>query len=110
MHEYRTRQGSHASEEGEMMWQGEFYEFWKRPKMGYLSQQEAEALWEQYEGDANLPKDNRGPRGFLRASEEKVLQRSERLGKDPKAAALDLRMQMLTDGETLSSRPLRNKT
>ena len=107
---YKSETGLRTSEEGEMMWEGEFYEFAKSAKMGFLSKQEAEAMWSQWEADKDHPRDKDGPRNYLRLyvkvrdvvskyqdiSKKKEVEREERLGKNPSAATLESRMKLLT--------------
>ena len=51
-----------------MMWEGEFLEFAKTAKAGFLSRQEAEGLWKEYETAENVSRDMKGPRGYLRCA------------------------------------------
>ena len=113
--EFRSRNGLQSLEEGEMMWEGEFYEFCKTPKMGFLTRQESEALWQQYDMDPAVARDCKGPRGYKRlwiktrdclnrfaeTSQDKAVQRLERLGKEPKAQVLEQRLQLLTDNNAV---------
>ena len=107
--EYRSRVGQYVAEEGEFMWEGEFYEFAKTAKMGFRTRAESEKMWQEFLDDASLPKDFAGPRGYRRVwiktrdvlhryadtSQDKLLRKEERLGKNPKQAVVDSRMQMM---------------
>ena len=49
-----------------MMWEGEYMEFAKTAKAGYLSKQESEHNWSTWLADMAVVRDNDGPRGYLR--------------------------------------------
>eukprot|EP00971_Amphidinium_carterae_P195285 3875094-Amphidinium_carterae.1 len=119
--EYKARVGSRAQEEGEMMWEGEYYEFARSIKMGSLSRSEAEQNWISFLEDPSIPKDWKGPRGYQRVwikvrdtlskfsetSEDKSLRREEKLGKAPKEQTLDVRRKlMFSAGPQIPSNPL----
>eukprot|EP00971_Amphidinium_carterae_P331370 6464881-Amphidinium_carterae.2 len=109
MTEMRSSHGVYAAAEGEMMWEGEYLEYAKSAKMGFRSRSEAEGLWSSYVEDPSVPRDQKGPRGVMRlwiktrdvinryasTSEDRVLQKAERLGKNPKEATLQARQKMV---------------
>ena len=64
--EFASKTGQRKEEIGEMMWEAEWYEFAKTAKAGYLSKVEAEAGWQAWMDDAEHPKDENGPRGYIR--------------------------------------------
>eukprot|EP00971_Amphidinium_carterae_P195286 3875095-Amphidinium_carterae.1 len=102
--EYKARVGSRAQEEGEMMWEGEYYEFARSIKMGSLSRAESEQNWKSYLEDPSIPKDWKGPGGYQRVwtkvrdtlskfsetSEDKSLRIEEKLGNALKEQTLDI--------------------
>ena len=93
-----------------MMWQGEWLEEARKTKYGNLTREEAEALWEKWLKDDKVPRDDKGPRGFIRLwvktrdqisyfdelSKQKSLNAEEKLGKNPGEAALNARRNFLT--------------
>ena len=50
------------------MWEGEYLEWSKTAKAGYLSETEAKATWASFKKDQTVAKDSFGPRGWLRCS------------------------------------------
>ena len=110
MLEYRARSGARKESVGEMMWEGEYYEFAKTAKAGYLSKAEAEANWAKWSADADWPSDSAGPRGYKRlwvatrdvltnfdeVSKDRVLRKEEKLGKNVSEETMETRMKMLT--------------
>ena len=106
---YTARSGVRGSRDGEMMWEGEWYEEAKKAKHGYLTRKEAEKMWQAWDSNPKRPRDNKGPRGYARlwvpaadrisyyddAEKAKELSKVENLGKNPSAAALASRMQLL---------------
>ena len=63
---YSQRSGTRVEREGEMMWHGEFLEFCRTAKMGWLTPEESEAKWQALVQDPKTKRDRDGPRGFLR--------------------------------------------
>ena len=63
---FKASRGSRKQGLGEMMWEGEYYEFAKTPKAGFLTRTEAENNWKTWVNDDKLLKDMGGPRGFPR--------------------------------------------
>lgn len=49
-----------------MMWEREFYEEAAKTAMGNMTQEEAARQWAEWLGNPEWPRDNEGPRGFLR--------------------------------------------
>ena len=68
MQEWQASEGRRIEAQHEMMWEGEFLEFAKTAKAGFLSRQEAEGLWKEYETAGNVSRDMKGPRGYLRCA------------------------------------------
>jgi hypothetical protein len=115
--EYRTTQGSRLETQFEMMWEKEWMEFSKTAKCGYLSSEEATAMWESWLADADVSKDKKGPRGFIRVAvpckdikisfwegaHSKALERNERLGRNTSEATLEERQRQLMAGQSSSS-------
>ena len=64
--EYRSRRGFRLAGVGEMMWEGEYYEWAKTAKAGFLSDTEAKANWDKWLNDKSVAKDMGGPRGYRR--------------------------------------------
>ena len=63
---YIQRSGTRIERQGEMMWHGEFLEFCRTAKMGWLTPEESEARWQELVNDKQSKQDRGGPRGFLR--------------------------------------------
>lgn len=103
---YQSREGVQAAGLGEMMWEGEYKEFAKTAKAGYLSDAEATANWNAWLADPDHPRDRDGPRNYLRllikvkdqvknfqeAARQKELTKEEKLGKNASQATLDTRL------------------
>ena len=66
--EYKTREGLREHGEYEKMWEGEYLEWSKTAKAGYLTETEAKANWAAFKTDPKVAKDSFGPRGWLRCS------------------------------------------
>ena len=66
LREYTGRKGLRQAAKFEMMWEAEFLEWAKSPKAGFLSKSEAEARWAAMLEDQSVPKDEEGPRGYMR--------------------------------------------
>lgn len=64
--EHKSRSGSLREAIGEMMWEGEYYEFAKTAKAGFLSEAEMKENWQRWLRDESVPRDNNGPRNYLR--------------------------------------------
>ena len=106
---YKTQSGVRGEKEGEMMWEGEWLEEAKKAKHGFLSDQEARALWLKWDSDPEHPRDSLGPRNYPRLwvkvrdkltyyddlSRSKELEKEEKLGKKPSQATIDARLKML---------------
>lgn len=117
---YQSRDGVRGEELGEMMWEGEYMEFAKTAKAGFLSSQEAIANWQKWKEDESVARDNNGPRGYLRlyvktgdrvvkfqeVGEQKELTQEEKLGKKPSEATLDNRMKFLAGSHGLEEHKL----
>ena len=117
---YRSSSGVRGAQEGEMMWEQEWYEEARRAKHGYLTREEAETKWKAWLGDPKHPKDSKGPRGYTRLwiktadklswyddiSKDKELSKEEKLGKNAKESVLAARMQMLTGDKGLEKHEL----
>ena len=115
--EWQKREGFRGSEIGEFMWEQEYYEFAASAKCGYLSKPEREAAREAMLKEDWRPRDNNGPRGFLRlwiktkdtgenfseVSAAKIFAQQESL-KKPTQAQVQSRVQMVfsdaADAET----------
>lgn len=94
--EYKSRSGVMNNAEAEMMWEGEYFEYAKTAKAGFLSEAEMKANWQAWLADPEHPRDNDGPRGFLRLavrtkdkivdysdmSKERTLSREEKMAKN----------------------------
>ena len=92
---YIASAGTRTEAVGEMMWRGEFIEFAKGPKMGYLTEQEASLRWDELLQNKKLKRDDDGPRGnvrlwvktkdqvigYLDASKQRRLEQEERISK-----------------------------
>ena len=63
---YIARAGTRTEHVGEMMWRGEYIEFAKGAKLGYLTEQEASLRWDEMLTDKTLKRDEDGPRGNIR--------------------------------------------
>ena len=63
---YKATRGSRKQGIGELMWEGEYYEFAKTAKAGYLTRAEAEHNWKAWLADDTVLKDMGGPRGYQR--------------------------------------------
>ena len=117
---YRTRAGVRGEQEGEMMWEAEWIEESKKAKHGYLSREEAESRWQGWLKDPKHPRDQLGPRNYLRlwvktrdkisyfdeVSKDKELVKEERLGKAPSKAAIDNRLKLMAGDKGLESHEL----
>jgi len=64
--EVRAQTGLRKEKESELMWEGEFYEWAKGPKAGYLTEPEMRGQWKAFLADAKIARDSCGPRGYLR--------------------------------------------
>ena len=107
--EYRTKRGARSEALGEMVWEQEWLEMAATVKYGYMTREEAQAEWRAWLADDKVPKDNKGPRGFIRVwvktkdqlsrfaetSRDQVLSKLESLGKNCKAETFDARVKML---------------
>ena len=58
--------GTRNEDKKKLMWEGEYLEFAKSAKGGYLSSAEAGSNWEAWKANPSHPRDNKGSRGFLR--------------------------------------------
>ena len=117
---YQSRDGVRGEEVGDMMWEGEYLEFAKTTKAGFLSSEEASANWQKWKEDGSVSRDNNGPRGYLRlyvktgdkvikfqeVGEQKELVQEEKLGKKPSEATLDNRMKFLAGSHGLEEHKL----
>ena len=106
---YQSREGVRGEAEGEMMWEGEYKEFAKTAKAGFLSEAEADANWKAWLNDKTVARDNKGPRNYLRLfvkvrdkvidfeemARQKSLDKEEKLGKNVSEAVLDNRMKFV---------------
>lgn len=106
---YQSRKGVRGEAEGEMMWEGEYKEFAKAAKPGFLSEAEADANWTGWLNDKTVARDNKGPRNYLRLfvkvrdkvtefeemAKQKSLDKEEKLGKNASEAVLDNRMKFV---------------
>lgn len=77
MQEWKASEGLRKEAVYEMMWEGEFFEFARSAKGGFLTDSEARDMWRQLLDDAQVPKDDMGPRGYKRVS-IKVADRSSK--------------------------------
>lgn len=113
---FRASTGTRREEDGEMMWEGEYIQWAKTAKAGFLSQAEAEAKWKKMVDDPDWPSDNDGPRGFKRVlvntvtrvthyddvSKTQELKQEQKLGKNMSEEQLNAKLQQvmsMTDGE-----------
>ena len=117
---YQSRDGVRGEEVGEMMWEGEYFEFAKTAKAGFLSSEEATANWQKWKNDPEVARDNAGPRGYLRlyvktgdkvikfqeVGEQKELTQEEKLGKKASAATLENRMKFIGGSHGLEEHKL----
>ena len=106
---YKSSTGLRSAAQGEMMWQGEWYEEAKKAKHGFLSQTEAEERWQEWLNKPSHPRDNHGPRNRLRLwvkvrdtvefyddiARSKELSKEEKLGKNPSQSTLEARMKFV---------------
>eukprot|EP00439_Symbiodinium_sp_Y106_P021790 s7745_g2.t1 len=106
---YKSSTGIRSAAEGEMMWQGEWFEEAKKAKHGYLSQTEADEMWQKWLSTPTHPRDNHGPRNRLRlwvkvrdvlsyfdeVGRHKELSKEEKLGKNPSQATVEARMKFV---------------
>ena len=93
---------------GEFMWSGEFRELAATAKFGWMTAEQADKRWEEMEAEEWRPRDNCGPKGFLRlyvrtkdvvesyseTSMKKKLIQQENL-KKPTAEQLETRRQLV---------------
>lgn len=108
---WQSSQGIRGESEGELMWEGEYYEWaTKTAKGGYLSMEEAKLNWQRWLSDENHPRDEGGPRNYLRLyvktkdkiidfqelSKQKELSKTEKLGKKTNEAVIASRLKMVT--------------
>ena len=63
---WRSTRGLRSEHQGEMMWEGEYFEFAQTAKAGFLTKPEREASWAAWLKDVKVPKDEAGPRGYRR--------------------------------------------
>ena len=117
---YRAHAGVRGEQEGEMMWEAEWIEESKKAKHGFLSREEAESLWQGWLKDPKHPRDQLGPRNYVRlwvktrdkisyfdeVSKDKELVKEERLGKAPSRAAIDSRLKLMAGDQGLESHEL----
>ena len=66
MQEWSSSEGRRKAAEYEMMWEGEWMEFSRTAKAGYLTKEEAEKKWLELKQSEEVARDESGPRGFLR--------------------------------------------
>ena len=106
---YQSREGVRGEAEGEMMWEGEYKEFGKTAKAGFLSEAGADANWKGWLNDKTVARDNKGPRNYLRLfvkvrdkvidfeemAKQKSLDKEEKLGKNVNEAVPDNRMKFV---------------
>lgn len=92
-----------------MMWEGEYLEFASTAKAGYLTRAEAEANWARWKQDQAIPRDESGPRGFLRlfistrtkvvqfneVSKDKAFKKEEKVGKNASEQKISERFNMV---------------
>ena len=64
--EYEKRQGLRDARVGEFIWEGEWKEMAGGAKFGFLTAEEASLEWNKMKAEAWRPRDNLGPKGFLR--------------------------------------------
>ena len=64
--EYEKRQGFRDSRVGEFIWEGEWTELAAGAKFGYMTKEEAALEWARMKAEAWRPRDQQGPKGFLR--------------------------------------------
>jgi hypothetical protein len=64
--EYRASTGTRIEHVGEFMWEGEYMDWAKKAKAGFLSEKERKANWRLWEKDLIVPRDNDGPNNNLR--------------------------------------------
>jgi hypothetical protein len=94
--EYRSSTGSRIEHVGEFMCEGEYMDWAKKAKAGFLSEKERKANWRMWEKDLTVPRDNDGPENSVRLwvrtadqmtrfgeiAKNKFLQRTEKMNKN----------------------------
>ena len=117
--EWKAKEGTRKEEEGEMMWEGEFYEWAATAKAGFLSKTEMQARWEAWKAKIpSYPHDKHGPRGYLRlyvptktkivkfeeATKEKSFTQQEKLGAKATEEQIREKLAMVFDSSAAGSK------
>ena len=110
--EVRVQRGQRVQHEGEMMWEGEYYDWARGSKAGFLTRQEAEKNWREWEQDPSVASDTDGPRGYKRLwirtrdvimkyqdlNKRLGIRGEDKMGKNTTAATLDSKMSVALSG------------
>ena len=103
--EWKSRRGVRKEDLGEMMWEGEFFEYGKSAAGGFKTREELEKEWQRMLADARHPRDTDGPRGYTRCwvrtkttiakfaevSLDKGFRQEEKMSKNASADAINQR-------------------
>ena len=109
----QSRQGDRSENLKEMMWKGQWFEEAAKAAHGYLTREEADAKWKEWEKDSTIKKDNLGPKGFQRLAvpvktllaefnelaSQKELRQEERIGSKATAEAIGARARMVLSSD-----------
>lgn len=112
---FQSREGERKENEGEMMWEQEYLEWAKTAKAGYLSPKEAQENWDMWKANPEWPRDENGPRGFLRlyvhtkdkligfaeVAKQKEYTKEEKLGKNASKEQIEARLRFVVGGQGL---------
>ncbi|CAL1149504.1 unnamed protein product [Cladocopium goreaui] len=104
-----ARSGDRKEVIREMMWEGQWMEAAKTAAHGFLTTEEAQSKWKQWEADPAIKKDDNGPRGFQRIAvptrtelaeyedvgRQRELMQAERISRNAKAETLTARAEMV---------------
>ena len=106
---WKSTEGKRVQVEADMMWEGEYKEYAKTAKAGFLTDAEADSNWKAWLADPSHPSDDDGPRGYKRlavktgkklldfeeTSKEKNLTKEEKLGKKTTEEQLAARLKLV---------------